>query len=314
MKTKKETIYPAKEENEILVLLWQWPSIYRFPLDNCHKDYGITGCKLSYDMSLYSAADVVVIHFPTIMHNINLLPKQPRPHFQRWVWFNREPPLIIKNLDRLDNLINMTMTFRLDSDIFCPYGRLEILKEPQNFTIPTKSKLVSWIVSKWYPGVRRIAYYEELKKHIPIDVYGAKHMKLSRDETLSTISQYKFYLAFENSNYKDYITEKLWSNSFESGAVPVVLGTTRKNYEVFVPRDAFIHVDDFPSPKELAAYLLELDKDDVKYRKYFNWRSKYRVKYGNVPSYMYCKVCRKIRESPRYRVIHSLRKWYLEDV
>ncbi|XP_063791795.1 3-galactosyl-N-acetylglucosaminide 4-alpha-L-fucosyltransferase FUT3-like [Pseudophryne corroboree] len=314
MTTVRATTYPAKEEKETLVLIWKWPWGYVSPLDRCYKDYGISGCKLSVDRSLYSAADAVILHHADIMYDKKSLPQQPRPHFQLWVWYNLEPPLIIKNLDMLDNLFNLTMTFRKDSDIFVPYGGIETLKERQSFTIPTKSKLVSWVVSKWYPGVRRIAYYEELKKHIPIDVYGARHMKLSWDNFHTTISKYKFYLAFENSIYKDYITEKLWSNAFGQWAVPVVLGTSRKNYERFVPGDAFIHVDDFSSPKELAEYLLMLDKDDEKYRRYFNWRSQYRARSGRGPSYPFCKTCEVVRQNSVYQVIQSVAKWYLKDV
>ncbi|XP_073454019.1 4-galactosyl-N-acetylglucosaminide 3-alpha-L-fucosyltransferase 9-like [Aquarana catesbeiana] len=310
---EKEIIPNLKKEKEVLILIWHWPWGYTFPLDRCYQDFGIPGCKMTTDRSLYSIADGVIIHHVEIMYNKNLLPQQPRPIFQYWVWANVEPPMIIKNVDMLDNLFNMTLTFRQDSDVFVPYGQIETLKEPQNFTIPEKSKLVAWVVSKWYPGVRRIAYYEELQKYIPIDVYGAKHTKLSWDNFHSTISQYKFYLAFENSNYKDYITEKLWSNAFGSWAVPVVLGTSRENYERFIPGDAFIHVDDFPSAKELAAYLLELDKDDEKYHKYFNWRSHYRVNILIAWQYRYCQACEVIRKAPKYQILHSVAKWFMKE-
>ncbi|XP_056395097.1 3-galactosyl-N-acetylglucosaminide 4-alpha-L-fucosyltransferase FUT3-like [Hyla sarda] len=318
-KTQNETailssVPPPKQVDDIVVLIWKWPWGYVSPLDKC-PEFGVKGCKLTINRSLYSVADAVLIHHADIMYSNMSLPQMPKPNFQRWIWYNMEPPRIIQNLKMLDNLFNMTMTFRKDSDIQTPYGRMEPLKERgQNFTIPQKSKLVAWVVSKWYPGAPRIAYYEKLKKHINIDVYGAKHKKLSWDDFYSTISQYKFYLSFENSVYKDYITEKLWSNAFGSWAVPVVLGTSRKNYEQFVPGDAFIHVDDFPSPKELAAYLLELDKDDEKYRKYFNWRFHYRVINPKGPSYAYCRICATIRENPVYQVIHSVEKWFLEDV
>ncbi|XP_018432393.1 PREDICTED: galactoside 3(4)-L-fucosyltransferase-like, partial [Nanorana parkeri] len=298
---------------DTLGLVWNWPWGQQFALDKCTQ-YGFHGCKLSTDRSLYSTADAVFIHHADIMYNKKALPQQPRPFFQRWVWVNLEPPLIIRNLEMVDNLFNATMTFRQDSDIFIPYGRMQITKDPQKVIVPKKSKLVSWVVSKWYPGVPRIAYYEQLKKHIPIDVYGANHMPLSSQDFHPTISQYKFYLSFENSIYKDYITEKIWSNAFGSWAVPVVLGTSRKNYERFVPGDAFIHVDDFPSAKELANYLLELDKDDVKYQKYFNWRSQYYVKIDDGWSYFYCKACSFIKQSPRYQVVHNIADWFLKDV
>ncbi|KAM4696283.1 3-galactosyl-N-acetylglucosaminide 4-alpha-L-fucosyltransferase FUT3-like [Rhinophrynus dorsalis] len=303
-----------KGEKELLILVWVFPFGQPFPLNNCQRVYGISGCKLTADRTLYNVSDAVVVHHVDVMYNKNSLPQQPRPNYQRWIWFNMEPPLIIRNLHFLDNLINLTWTFRQDSDIYSPYGRIEALREPQNFTIPAKSKLVSWVVSKWYPGAPRIAYYEELKKHIPIDVYGKKHKKLSRDDFYTTISQYKFYLAFENSIYKDYITEKFWRNALDSWTVPVVLGTFRKNYERFMPGDAFIHVDDFPSAKELAEFLLVLNKDDERYRKYFNWRSHYRLWEERGLDRHYCKVCNVLRQAPYYQVIPSVARWFLEDV
>ncbi|XP_069798756.1 3-galactosyl-N-acetylglucosaminide 4-alpha-L-fucosyltransferase FUT3-like [Dendropsophus ebraccatus] len=296
---------------ETLILVWNWPWGARFPLDKCETDFGILGCELSTDRRLYSAADGVIIHHADIMHKKGLLPQQPRNPHQRWVWLNMEPPLIISHLDMLDNMFNMTMTFRHDSDIFTPYGYIELLEEPQHFTIPKKSKLVSWVVSKWYPGIRRITYYEELKKYISVDIYGAQHRKLDKEQFTSTISEYKFYLSFENSIYQDYITEKLWVNALDSWTVPVVLGTSRENYERFIPGDAFIHVDDFPTAKELAAYLHELDKDDEKYGKYFNWRSRYKVSSWKGWSYSFCKACEAIQQSSRYQVIRSVAKWFL---
>ena len=44
--------------------------------------------------------------------------------------------------------------------------------------------------------------------------------------TFDTWSQYKFYLAFENSFHcNDYLSEKFWRNALHEGAVPIVFGT-----------------------------------------------------------------------------------------
>ncbi|XP_066439281.1 4-galactosyl-N-acetylglucosaminide 3-alpha-L-fucosyltransferase FUT5-like [Eleutherodactylus coqui] len=307
---QKSPLTKQVDKNQLLILVWTWPFGETFPLDTCQSIYGLTGCDLTTDRELLSQADAVIIHHYDIMYTKDL-PQGSRPHYQRWVWFNIEPPSITKNLEMLDNIINLTMTYREDSDIFLPYGFLKPLKEPQKFTIPSKSKLVSWVVSKWYPGNRRTSYYEELKKHIHIDVYGNGTQNLSWDNFYNTISQYKFYLAFENFNHKDYITEKLWNNAFHVGVVPVVLGTPRKNYERFIPPDSFIHVDDFPSSKELALFLLELDKDNARYEQYFKWRSNYAPVRDIGWDNHYCKACREIQENKGYKVIPSVEKWFL---
>ncbi|XP_030056999.1 alpha-(1,3)-fucosyltransferase 9 [Microcaecilia unicolor] len=304
--------FSKTEQNnlELTILVWTWPFGERFPLDTCEKVYGISGCHLTDDHRLYKHADAVIIHHQDVMYVKGKLPQAPRPPNQWWVWFNLESPSYTPNMDMLDNLFNLTMTYRYDSDIVRPYGWLEVLKEPQDFIIPKKSKLVAWAISNWNPNTQRVKYYEELKKHIPIDIFGKKHQPLHWDNLISTISMYKFYLSFENSVHVDYITEKLWNNALLSGAVPIVSGPPRENYERFLPRDSFIHISDFPSAKEMAAYLLELDANNEKYQHYFQWRSRLRVRREVGWDNHYCKACRVLRHAPAYKIIPSVAKWF----
>ena len=60
-------------------------------------------------------------------------------------------------------------------------------------------------------------YARELGKYINVDIYGACGSKrCPRTNTNKCFSildkEYKFYLAFENSNCKEYITEKFFVN------------------------------------------------------------------------------------------------------
>ena len=43
------------------------------------------------------------------------------------------------------------------------------------------------------------------------------------------------------------------------------MGARREDYERVAPPHSFIHVDDFESPFQLAAYLKRLDKDEALY-------------------------------------------------
>ena len=61
-------------------------------------------------------------------------------------------------------------------------------------------------------------YVEELKQHLPVDVYGQcgslKCPRSAPDHCSSLLkNKYKFYLAFENSLCKDYVTEKFFANA-----------------------------------------------------------------------------------------------------
>ncbi|XP_017157903.1 alpha-(1,3)-fucosyltransferase 9-like [Poecilia reticulata] len=109
--------------------------------------------------------------------------------------------------------------------------------------------------------------------------------------------------------HKDYITEKLYI-PLSVGTVPVVLGTTRENYENFVQGDAFIHVDDFSSPKELADYLLLLDKNEELYLGYFKWRRHFKVNRAHFWAEHTCQACAYLRQHKEYRAFNNLNKWY----
>ncbi|VDN16640.1 unnamed protein product [Dibothriocephalus latus] len=101
--------------------------------------------------------------------------------------------------------------------------------------------------------------------------------------------QYKFYLAFENSNCAGHITEKFFVNGLSFGMLPVVMGASREVYCAVAPPNSFIHVDDFSSPAELADYLNWLDKNDDAYASYFAWQA-----YGKVLVRAFARNCSKI--------------------
>ncbi|KAM4618074.1 3-galactosyl-N-acetylglucosaminide 4-alpha-L-fucosyltransferase FUT3-like [Discoglossus pictus] len=300
----------AQKERGRLILLWTWPFGVQFHFNEC--PFEESGCHFTDNRSLYHSADAVVLHHRDVSLSPGLLPNISRPKGQYWVWFNLESPENTNNLYIMDNLINLTMTYRADSDIFVPYGWLDAHDGAQIFSIPVKTKLVAWVVSNWNPLYNRSKYYEVLKEYIDIDIYGNNHTTLSTEEQFHTISKYKFYLAFENSMGKDYITEKLWKNAFFSGTVPIIMGPPRKNYERFIPKDSFIHVEDFATVKELADYLLELDKDDQKYQAYFQWRNWLKPMEDYSWATYYCKLCKVLENAPSYRTISNLTEWFIE--
>ena len=50
------------------------------------------------------------------------------------------------------------------------------------------------------------------------------------------------------------------------------MGARLEEYTQVSPYKSFLHVDQFAGPRELAEYLLELDKDDQAYNQYFKVR------------------------------------------
>ncbi|KAG9462149.1 hypothetical protein GDO78_014813, partial [Eleutherodactylus coqui] len=303
-------LLPTKVEADLIVLLWTWPFGDHFPLNQCPKPFNDPRCFFTANHSWYARANAVIFHHRDVCYSKSQMPQISRPDGQYWVWFNMESPSHSPNLDFMDNLINLTMTYRSDSDIYTPYGWLQKKSASQNFTIPEKSKLLAWVISNWNPSSQRVKYYDRLKDHIKIDVYGRQYNNLAKSDLNAVLSTYKFYLSFENSIHTDYITEKLWNNALRSGTVPVVLGPPRETYQRYIPPDSFIHVDDFPSEKDLANYLLELDKDPHKYEQYFRWRSRLEPVGDLDWTTQYCKACVALHKAPSYRTIPSLSKWY----
>ncbi|KAL7839885.1 hypothetical protein SRHO_G00265430, partial [Serrasalmus rhombeus] len=202
----------------ITILLWHWPFGISHSLkgDVCWSEFGIPGCFLENNRSMFSQADVVVFHYHELWTKRSKLPLHlSRPLRQRWVWLSLEPPMNNHNLTAYNGLFNWTMSYRRDADIFVPYGKLLPKTNNSTYLIPRKRNcLVAWVVSNYKEHHRRSKVFQQLKQYIPaelIEVYGHWNGRpLSNKALLPAISQCLFYLAFENSLYRDYITEKLW--------------------------------------------------------------------------------------------------------
>lgn len=277
----------------------------RDPFEFC----SVRNCVLSTDDSKWNVSDVLLIH----LHQTkgpHTLPK-PRPPNQRWVFFTDESPLhtflLTKRYSMRDynGLFNWSMTYRADSDVPVPYGRTVPIEEgswpsedEERDYARFKTKGVAILGSNCGGTNYRWDYVRELQKHVDVDVYGGCGTRacpghFTRD--CSALDDYKFYLAFENSNCVEYMTEKLWWNAYAKGAVPVVMGPSRRDYERLCPPNSFVHVEDFESPAELGRYLQFLMHNDSAYNSFFDWRRRYRVLnehgYFGSPSLHLCRLC-----------------------
>ncbi|XP_072529469.1 4-galactosyl-N-acetylglucosaminide 3-alpha-L-fucosyltransferase 9-like [Salminus brasiliensis] len=294
-----------------IVLVWPWPFGYSFDGESCGPLYGITGCHLTDNRSIYDRAHGVMFHAREIYNEVPNLLKMTRPPLQKWVWMNMESPDFSVRLPGLDNVFNLTANYRRDSDVWVPYGRIvEASEEDKAFQIPQKDKLVCWIVSHWEEKLWRVEYFNEFSQHINVEGYGRHFGRyIDNKDYTKVISSCKFYLAFENSVHKDYITEKLF-NPLMHGTVPVVLGPPRENYEELIPADSFIHVNDFKTAKELAEHLKLLDQSQEMYEQYFTWRKHFVAKNSDFGLEHACRICDHIRRHKEYRVFKHLNTWY----
>lgn len=317
---------PDSEDNSpVTVLVWVHPFGQYSKLPDCFQLFQIRGCTVSDDRRTYQQADAVVIHHRDIAYG-TALPTEQRPPAQKWIWMNHESPTHTPNLWRFEGVFNLTMTYRADSHIFLPYGYLVPLEHrnqglhnsfAHRLQVPSPSHLlrphlVAWVVSHWSKSHARVAFYNQLRQYVHVDVFGNAGQPLSKSSSsvVQLVRQYQFYLAMENSQHTDYITEKLW-NSVLAGAIPVVLGPSRKNYERFLPPEAFIHVDDFPTVRELAQYLLMLRRNPALLRRHLDWRGGYSVHEPAFWTEHYCMACRTVRRiRGRTDVVKDLAGWF----
>ncbi|XP_068577967.1 alpha-(1,3)-fucosyltransferase 4-like [Cebidichthys violaceus] len=318
----------AEDNSEVTLLIWTHPFGRYRKLPDCFELFQIGGCTLTDEGSAYPRADAVIIHHRDVATGAADLPPEPRPRAQKWIWMNYESPTHTHRLWLFEDVVNLTMTYRTDSDIFLPYGYL-VRRErgtkglqnrfAQPLRAPSRShllrpRLLAWVISNWSESHARVSIYYQLRRYVQVDVFGRSGRPVPEDSgggsVVRLVGRYQFYLALENSQHTDYITEKLW-NAVQAGAVPVVLGPSRQNYERFLPPEAFIHVDDFSTVRGLARYLLMLRRNPAQLRRHLDWRGSYSVYQPSFWADHYCTACRAVRRTrDRTDVVKDLTRWF----
>ena len=153
-------------------------------------------------------------------------PAAMRRQQQVWIYYNLESPVHpeISEFTK-PSLVNWTATYRSDSTIVTPYEKFVIF--PNTTTVPTeplrdysagKSNQVAWFVSNCNNHNGRLSYARELSLYISVHIYGNcgdRRCPRQREEECFHMlrKQYKFYLAFESANCRNYITEKFFRNA-----------------------------------------------------------------------------------------------------
>lgn len=141
-----------------------------------------------------------------------------------WIIGILESPNWTPNYRGLQNVFNWTATYRTDSTIPTPYFKWQKFKRSERFKMSKinfargKTKQVAMFVSHCDTVNQRLQYAQELGRYIPVDIYGAcGNQTCSRNNEQKCLqmlkNDYKFYLSFENSNCRDYITEKFYKNA-----------------------------------------------------------------------------------------------------
>ena len=298
----------------------------------------VSNCILTTNRSLVKDDnfDAIIIHLPTFNSSLDkrLLPHR-RPH-QMFIMYSYEPPTLNglpEDLYEFDGYFNRTMTYLSGSAFNFAYGRIEPLpsapktelqrlrmmqkaRENSASIVKGKTGLVAWMVTNWWSPSNRGQYVTYLRKYLQVDVFGEsglfggkKFCPRYTDGCHDSIEEnYKFYLSFENSICKEYVTEKFFG-IMARNMVPIVLGGA--DYAAIAPPHSYINALDF-TPKELAEYLTKLDKDDALYAEYFWWKPHYKVvSQLTINKKSFCDICEALHAEPQeQKTVVNLHDWY----
>ncbi|KAH8245405.1 hypothetical protein KR032_009882 [Drosophila birchii] len=280
--------------------------------------------------------DAVVFHSAEMFPLLEQVPAKRSPR-QVYVFALMEPPGETKHrLDDEQGFYNLTMTYRLDSDVVWSYGQIVDIETgavvapspnpswrkppvpPYNDSAiydlwAGKSKMAAWFVSHCETISKREVLAENLQDFFPVDIYGkCGKLSCSRgdphcDEMLDT--DYYFYLAFENSLCDDYVTEKLF-NALHRNIVPVVFGGA--DYSRILPPHSYIDANRFETVADLALHMNYVGGDAEEYASYFWWRRHYRL--GN--SSPFCQLCARLHEpgfSHKSQSYNDIQAWWFNS-
>ncbi|XP_067930579.1 glycoprotein 3-alpha-L-fucosyltransferase A-like [Watersipora subatra] len=239
---------------------------------------------------------------------------------QLWFVFSLESPAFSHNrFNKVINSFNGSMTYSPHSiPAHFPYG---LMKQKADNTseggvdyAKNKTKGAYAYVSNCYSHqYNRLETMRHLLTYVNGDIFGSctNQQPCPRKGDDFTCEakvhpQYRFYLAFENSLCKDYITEKFWKTLENRGYfIPVALGgLSIEEYTDVAPPDSFIHVYNFSSIEALGKYLQHLMNDDAAYNRYHEWRHSYTVtRETNKKSV--CSLCESINHPESLRAAQS---------
>jgi hypothetical protein len=129
-----------------------------------------------------------------------------------------------------------------------------------------KQKFCCFVVSNPDNPVRN-RFFHELSKYKKIDS-GGKHLNnlgYVVRRKLDFIKDYKFVIAFENSSYPGYTTEKI-IEPFLAGSIPVYWGNPMVDKEF--NEASFVNCHRYKNFRQVIEEIARIDTDDALYRQY----------------------------------------------
>jgi hypothetical protein len=291
-------------------------------------------CQITTDRKLYDSSDAVIFVID-LLGRSNLPKKIPQ---QVWIFAQYESTDYLtkeigsqfvtkKNLEKYNQQVNWTLSYRRDSDLPFIHGSYRAGKGRERKSVHNKHG-AAWFVSHCRTTSKREDYARLMRKTTDVGVYGAcgtlKALNCPKTradairECWGLISskcydvldkKYLFYLSFENALCRDYVTEKGLHHVTQHEIIPIMRGGA--NYSIFSPPKSYINTEDFLSIEQLSKYLEMVEKDKNLQRNFLHWKKHYKSSYPieNWRNNL-CNICQRLNNPMKYsRIYDDIYKW-----
>jgi hypothetical protein len=174
-------------------------------------------------------------------------------------------------------------------------GYYELAHQKNIDEVMAKRKFCNFVVSNGNCGERN-NFFNQLSKYKKIDSGGRfmNNLGFAITDKRKFQSEYKFSISFENNAYRPqqpgYTTEKIME-PMTVNSIPLYWGNPLISKEFNTK--SFVNFYDFNSEKDMIDYIIELDKDDIKYLNVLKqpWFLEYNIpdnnKIENIKSFLY---------------------------
>ena len=203
----------------------------------------VTNCEVTNDKTRLDESDFVMVSLtdPIV---------KPIPSYRggkaRWVSIVIESPVHTPSYSQFNGVFNLTGDYLVESEFGINYESQKRFLWSLNTSFDDthdysagKTGFMGALISNcnaWHN--RRLDYINELRKYVTVDIYGRCGTPCPSNVDCREMvgAKYKFYFAFENSNCKDYITEKFFQ-MLKFDVIVVAFGGG--NYTRFVSKTFF---------------------------------------------------------------------------
>jgi len=253
-------------------------------------------CKWSCNTKQLHQADAIIFHAYDVQYYHAQMPNRSETKSNSiWILWSDEPPSMVDYAIFNSFEFNWTISYKLTSEISIgSYGLFSKRETPWSTTdydqwiqkqFDRRLNGALWFVSNC-DAKQRLKYYYELlnEENTTVEGYGRcvdyypGHLCSANSQCEKDyMSKYKYYLSFESTTCRDYITEKFYK-SFYHGLIPIVYGPDEGDYSKVAPPNSYIHINEFnKNMNTLANYLKKIHLNLNLYSKYHRWRKDYQV-------------------------------------